>query len=85
MTNNTISASTATPKTKKNPEYPPFPTDPDALVRLPQILAVLPIGRTTFLKGIKLGEFPAPIRRGRSVLWRASEIRDILHRIGEKS
>ncbi len=66
-------------------QYPPFPSDPDALVRLPQILAVFPIGRTTFLAGVKRGEFPTPIRRGRSVLWRAAEVREVLGRLGAGS
>ncbi len=52
-----------------------FPVDPDALVRLPQILGFLSISRSNFLNGVKAGKFPAPIRLGRSVLWRAGDIR----------
>ncbi len=52
-----------------------FPTDPDVLVRLPQVLGFLSISRSSFLNGVKAGRFPPPVRLGRSVLWRAGDIR----------
>jgi prophage regulatory protein len=56
-------------------------------VRLPQIIGdskrgipgVLPIGRTTFLTGIKEGKYPKPVKLGkRSVAWRVEDIRALL-------
>jgi prophage regulatory protein len=40
------------------------------LLRLPEVLDRLPIGKTTFYKGIGLGLFPEPVRLGkRTVAW----------------
>lgn len=52
----------------------------DGFVRLPQILAILPIGRTTWWKGIKAGRFPAPSKAlGAHIsVWRVEDIRALL-------
>ncbi len=44
------------------------------------IQALLPISRTTFLKKVKSGEFPSPVKFGnsRSVFWRTEEILELL-------
>ena len=50
-------------------------------VRLPSILAVYPVSRTTWHTGVKSGRFPAPVRLGaRTVAWRAEDIRELLTR-----
>ncbi len=64
--------------------YPPFPEDPDALVRVQQILSVLPVGRTTLFFMIKRGDFPPPLKLGRTCLWRASEVKKILQNLGRE-
>lgn len=46
----------------------------EKLLRLPQVLAKIPLGRSTFLAGIKAKRFPAPIKLRRITLWYASEI-----------
>lgn len=47
------------------------------------IAPVLPIGRTTFLNGIKDGKYPKPIKLGaRSVAWRVADIRALLAELG---
>lgn len=41
----------------------------------PPIPAILPIGRTTFLNGIKSGKFPKPLKCGDRInIWRDNEI-----------
>ena len=48
---------------------------PQALLRLPKVLAIYPVGRSTWWKGIAEGRYPRPVKLGpRSVAWRASEI-----------
>jgi prophage regulatory protein len=79
----TQSATVRKPESRANPTYQPFPEDDDALVRLPQVLSVLPIGRTAFLDGVKSGEFPKPCKIGTSSFWRAGDIRRILVEISE--
>lgn len=50
------------------------------LVRLDQILAVLPISRSTFFGWVKAGKFPRPIKIGaRTAAWRVEDVRALLH------
>jgi predicted DNA-binding transcriptional regulator AlpA len=58
-------------------------TLPDvALLRLPQVLRLIPVARSTWWAGIKAGRFPAPVKLGpRSVAWRVSEIRALVERL----
>jgi predicted DNA-binding transcriptional regulator AlpA len=50
-----------------------------ALLRLPQVLALIPMGRSPWWAGVKAGRFPAPVRLGlRTVAWHASEIRALV-------
>jgi predicted DNA-binding transcriptional regulator AlpA len=51
----------------------------DGLLRLPEVLAAFPVSRSTFLKGVKEGRYPAPVRIGsRAVAWRAADIRALI-------
>jgi prophage regulatory protein len=63
-------------------------------VRLPQIIGdpkrgipgVLPIGRTTFLVGVKSGKYPKPVKLGkRTVAWRVEDIRALLESFGREA
>jgi prophage regulatory protein len=48
------------------------------------IPGVLPIGRTTFLNGVKAGKYPKPVRLGaRTVAWKAEDIRALLESAGQ--
>jgi predicted DNA-binding transcriptional regulator AlpA len=48
-------------------------------VRLPQILAVYPVGRSTWWAGVKAGRFPRPVKLGpRISAWRVEDIRGLL-------
>lgn len=42
------------------------------------IKGVFPGGRTSLYKAIERGEFPAPIKRGRSTFWPVDEVRKAL-------
>jgi prophage regulatory protein len=76
MARTSSTSSTATVPTP--PELPAI-----ALLRLPQVLKVFPVARTTWWRGIKDGRFPRPVRLGpRSVAWRASDIRELIERLG---
>ena len=56
------------------------PTLPDVgFVRLPAILAVFPVGRSTWWAGVKAGRFPQPVKIGpRTSAWRVEDIRQLL-------
>jgi prophage regulatory protein len=48
---------------------------PDRLLRLPEVLTKVPVGRASWWKGIKDGRYPAAIKLGpRTSAWRASDI-----------
>lgn len=48
-------------------------------VRLPQILEVLPIGKSTWWAGVASGRFPQSVKLGpRTTAWRVEDIRDLL-------
>jgi prophage regulatory protein len=62
-------------------------------VKLPQIIGnkkaeppipgILPVGRTTFLNGVKSGKYPKPVKLGeRSIAWRVEDIRALVAQIG---
>ena len=46
-----------------------------AFVRLPTILKLLPISKSTWLTGVKSGYFPKPVRLGKKITaWRVEDI-----------
>ena len=54
-------------------------TQHDSLLRLPAVLALIPVSRASWYAGIKTGRFPAPVSLGaRCVAWRSSEIQAIV-------
>jgi prophage regulatory protein len=46
--------------------------------------ALIPIGRTTFLNGVKSGKYPKPVKLGeRTNAWRVEDIRNLINSMGE--
>jgi predicted DNA-binding transcriptional regulator AlpA len=57
----------------------------NALLRLPQVLALVPVSRSTWWAGCKIGRFPQPVKLGpRTTAWRASDIAALLESISGK-
>jgi predicted DNA-binding transcriptional regulator AlpA len=55
-------------------------------VRLPQVLRVIPLGKTSWWKGVKSGRFPKPVKlSARCTAWRAEEIRALIQRLSNDS
>lgn len=47
----------------------------DSFLRLPEVLAIIPVSRATWYDGIKTGRFPAQVKLGpRAAAWRRSDI-----------
>jgi predicted DNA-binding transcriptional regulator AlpA len=45
------------------------------LIRLPQVLEIYPVGRTTWLNGVATGEYPQPVKLGKRITaWREADI-----------
>lgn len=48
---------------------------PDALLRIAQVLELIPVSRSTWWSGVRSGRFPKPVKLGpRTTCWRASDI-----------
>lgn len=58
----------------------PRPVLPDAgFLRLPQVLTLIPISRSSWWDGIKKGKYPQGIKLGsRTTVWRAEDIRTLI-------
>ncbi len=68
-----------------NPIAQPGALPEKGFVRLPQILAVIPIGKSSWWAGVRDGRYPAPVPNnpfGRVTVWRAEAIRDLLATAG---
>lgn len=56
------------------------------LLRLPEVLALVPVSASTWYAGCKGGRYPAPVRlSARCVAWPAAHIRDLLARIATEA
>lgn len=52
-------------------------------LRLPQILAIIPISKSAWWEGCRTGRFPKPIKLGpRTTVWRAEDIAAFINRAG---
>ena len=54
-----------------------FPDDlpPTGFLRLPAVLALIPISRSAWWAGVRSGRFPKPVRLGiRTTAWRIEDI-----------
>lgn len=52
----------------------------EGFVRLPQVLEVIPVSKSTWFRGIQAGKFPKPVKLGeRASAWRVEEIRLLIH------
>ena len=63
---------------------PIFPAT--GFLRLPQVLAIFPIGKTTWWEGCRTGRFPKPVKLGpRTTVWRAEDIAALVQRLGAQN
>lgn len=52
-------------------------------VRLPLVLKVIPVSKSTWWAGIKTGRFPKPVKLGERVTaWRVEDIRALIDQAG---
>ncbi len=53
-------------------------------VRLPQILALIPIGKSTWWAGVKTGKYPQPIKIGaNTTVWKAEDIHTLIKKLAD--
>lgn len=55
-------------------------------LRLQQVLAIYPVGRSTWWAGVRSGRFPKPIKlSARCSAWAAEDIQDLIRRVGAEA
>ena len=58
--------------------------DNAALLRLPQVLNLIPVSRSAWWAGCKNGRYPKPVKFGpRTTAWRAEDIKALLRKLAE--
>jgi predicted DNA-binding transcriptional regulator AlpA len=51
-------------------------------IRLPAVLSLIPVSKTTWWQGCKSGRFPAPVKLGpRTTCWKVTEIRALIAKL----
>lgn len=56
--------------------------DNSALLRLPQVLNLIPVSRSAWWAGCKNGRYPKPVKIGpRTTAWRAEDIKALLRKL----
>jgi predicted DNA-binding transcriptional regulator AlpA len=57
----------------------------NSLLRLPQVLELIPISRSAWWQGCKSGKYPRPIKLGpKTTVGRASDIAELIKNLSEK-
>lgn len=57
----------------------PEPLRVGGFLRLPQVLKLIPVSRSTWWAWVKQGRAPAPVKLGpRTTAWRAEQIQDLI-------
>jgi len=52
-------------------------------LRLPAVLALFPVSKSTWWNGVKDGKFPAPVKlTERTTAWRVEDIRKLIESVG---
>jgi predicted DNA-binding transcriptional regulator AlpA len=55
-------------------------------LRLPQVLSVIPVCKSSWWQGVKSGRYPKPVRlSARSVGWKAEDIRALINQLANQA
>ena len=55
------------------------------LMRIPQILKVMPVSKSKFWLMVQKGEFPKPIKIGRSSFWTVEQVQSFIQEKAERA
>lgn len=62
---------------KDTPLFPELPAT--GYIRLPQVLGLIPVGRSTWWQGIRDGRYPKGVKLGpKTTAWKVEDIRQLL-------
>lgn len=69
--------------TKLQHSAPQAPLPAEGYVRLSQILAVIPVSKSSWWAGVRSGRYPQPVKLGpRTTAWPVAGIRNLLAAMG---
>ena len=55
-------------------------------LRLPQVLSVIPLGKTCWWEGVRSGRFPKPVKlSARCTAWRAEDIHELIKTLSNRA
>ena len=55
-------------------------------LRLPQVLAIFPISKSSWWEGCRTGRYPKPVKLGpRTTVWRAEDITALVKRLSDQT
>ena len=56
-------------------------------MRLPQVLSIIPVGRTCWWEGVRNGRYPKPVKLSPRpcTAWRAEDIRELIKNLSERA
>ena len=53
----------------------------DRLIRLPEVLQILPLSKSTWWEGVRTGKYPQPVKLGKRITcWRLGDIRELIEK-----
>ena len=53
-------------------------------LRLPQVLEIIPVAKSSWWRGVKEGRYPKPVKLSpRTTAWRAEDIAALVEKLGE--
>lgn len=68
------------PEVIESPSYPDL--DPNRLLRLPDVLKLIPVSRSCWWSWVADNKAPPPVRLGRTTAWRYSDLLNFINQAG---
>jgi prophage regulatory protein len=74
------------PRARKEVQKPTLLDDDEGFIRKPRILQLIPIGESSWDRGVAEGRFPPPVRIAtRTTAWRVRDIRQLLAKLDDQT
>lgn len=61
-----------------------FQINQSGFLRLPEVLRLIPVSKSTWWDGVKIGLYPQPVRIGKRVTaWRVEDIQSLINHLSQ--